>query len=83
MSAFFLGMIAAGAGTAALIFFRSYRRTRDRLFLLFGLAFAIMAVNQVGFVLVGEQESRTPLYLVRFVEYLLILVAIVDKNLRK
>lgn len=80
MSDFLLGMIAAGAATAALIFFRSYRRTKDRLFLLFGLAFLIMAINQVGFVLIGEQESRTPLYLVRFSEYMLILVAIVDKN---
>jgi len=64
----------------ALFFLRFYRRTRDRLFAMFSLAFAVFAANRLALVFVDEAARRTSLYLVRLLAFLLILAAIVDKN---
>jgi uncharacterized membrane protein len=81
LSLFVHGAIMFAFGTVALFFFRFFRDTKDRLFLLFGLSFAILALNRIGFLLMGtESELRTYLYFVRLVAFALIIVAIVDKN---
>lgn len=66
---------------AALFFLRFWKETGDRLFVLFAVAFAVLGVNRVLLSYFQEpHEARTVLYLVRLLAYLLILVAIVDKN---
>lgn len=66
---------------AGLIFLRFWRRSRDRLFLLFALAFFILALNRIGLATAFQQGyRRDTLYWVRLVAFLLILLAIVDKN---
>jgi hypothetical protein len=80
---FLLGVIASGLLVCALLFLRSWRDTRDRLFLLFALAFAIEGLSRV--VLAGSahpSEGEPVFYVVRLVAYLIILGGIVDKNLR-
>ena len=75
------GAIVMGFAAAGLFFLRFWRETRDRLFLLFGLAFFVLAANRVGLAQAAQQAAdRDVLYWVRFLAYALILVAIVDKN---
>jgi hypothetical protein len=66
----------------ALYFLRFWRETRDRLFAIFSLAFGFFAVNRFFLTLIDEtHEGRTYLYLVRLLVFLLILAAIIDKNI--
>ena len=75
------GIIACGSFVAALHFFKSWRRSGDRLLGLFAAAFALFAANGVALGLTdSDAEVRVYLYAVRLVGFLLILVAIIDKN---
>jgi len=81
MKEFLLGALMMGFAVAAVFFARFYRRTRDRLFLLFGVAFGILAIIQLALLLIDERsEARTGVYLVRLLAFVIILYAIVDKN---
>jgi hypothetical protein len=79
---FLMGAIAVSYAIASLFFFRFWRRTHDRLFVLFGIAFALLSAVRIAmFVLnVPLDESQHSLYWVRFVAYAVILLAIIDKN---
>lgn len=75
------GAIVMGYAVCALFFLRFWRRTRDRLFLVFSFAFWLLAVQRLALALIEPvEEWRTGLYLVRFFAFLLILGAIIDKN---
>jgi hypothetical protein len=75
------GIIACASFVAALHFFRSWRRSGDRLLGFFAAAFAVFAVNGVALGLTDpDAEVRVYLYTVRLIGFLLILVAIIDKN---
>ena len=75
------GAILMGYLVVGLFFLRFWRDTRDRLFLIFAIAFGILAVQRLALVLTRDMlESQTGLYLVRLFAFLLILAAIVDKN---
>jgi len=81
MHRFLLGAICMGFALAGLFFLRFWRDTRDRLFALFALAFVVLAANRIGFMFQPEHDVRgDTLYWVRLVAFLLILLAIVDKN---
>jgi cell shape-determining protein MreD len=69
---------------AALLFLRFYRKTQDRLFMFFSLAFTILGVNAIIFqVLHTNNEARTYLYGVRALAFSVIIYAIVDKNMAR
>lgn len=75
------GGTAALSATAALLFLRSYRRTRERLFVWFAVAFAVLAVNRVALRLAAEAtHPPTVFYVIRLASFALLLVAILDKN---
>jgi peptidoglycan/LPS O-acetylase OafA/YrhL len=75
------GAIALAYSVAALFFLRFWKETRDRLFAMFAIAFAVLAANRVLLSYVAEpHEARTWHYLVRLLAFLLILAAVVDKN---
>ena len=79
---FLYGAIAMCAATLALFFLRFYRRTADRFFLYFCASFFLEALSRVAFVALDQAPSDDSwYYLLRIVEYGLILVAIVDKNI--
>lgn len=81
MNALLVGGIATASLLAGLFFFRFWRTTRDRFFLLFAISFWIEGANR--FVLnyfVGPDEVEPVYYLIRLVAYGLIIGAIVDKN---
>ena len=82
MSADFVsGATMAAALVIALIFFRYWRQTHDRLFLGFALGFAVFAVSRLILAFLHEDdEGRIFVYGLRLLAFLLIFAAIVDKN---
>ena len=59
-----------------------FAHTRDRLFLMFGISFALMAVNRILLTAsVIPDESLTGLYVIRLISFVIILGAVLDKNL--
>jgi len=85
MQLFLLGMISMGCAVASLLFLRFWRTSRDRFFLFFAAAFALEAINRAVFAWVGPLASEYQLgyVLTRLVAFVLILVAILDKNTRR
>ena len=79
---FFSGMIAMGFAVCAVFFLRFWRRTRDSLFLVFSIAFLLLALNQALTTLLGlPLEERSWLYLLRLAAFLIIIGAIVRNNI--
>jgi hypothetical protein len=83
MNAFLNGVIAMGHATAGLFFLRFWKKTHDRLFIQFAVAFWLLGIIRIVMLILGELGDEHFLYWFRFVAYLIILAAIVDKNLRK
>lgn len=70
-----------GYAVVGLFFLRFWKVTRDRLFLFFSLAFWVLAGQRLALGLVRETvEDDTLFYVVRLLGFLLILIAIIDKN---
>ena len=76
---FIAGATAALSAVAALYFGRFWRLSRDRFFGFFACAFALFAVNRIVLTTV-DQENAAWVYAVRLAAFVLILIAIVDKN---
>ena len=67
----------------ALYFLRFWVASRDRLFALFSLAFALLAIQRIALALTANtMEDQTVFYLLRLAAFVVILLAIVDKNRR-
>ena len=80
---FMAGALSVGHLVAAAFFLKFWRRTGDSLFAVFAAAFVLMAVNQAAPVLFGvPDEALGGVYLLRLAAFLLIIFAIVRKNLR-
>ena len=80
-TAFLSGASCVAAAVIALFFLRFWRDTHDRLFLLFGLAFAVFAVNRLLLTLIDDDsEGATLVYVLRARAFAMIAAAIVDKN---
>ena len=81
MYQFLSGAIMLGCWACGLFFLRFWRKTKDRLFAIFGLAFWILGLERFILVAIGYAEEPHPLiYTIRLVAFLLILYAIIDKN---
>jgi hypothetical protein len=81
---FLSGAVTLGFLVGALFFLRFWRRTRDRLFLAFAVAFVLLALNQAAAQWLGAADERVGYaYVLRVVGFVLILAAIVDKNLAR
>jgi hypothetical protein len=79
---FLMGANTLGFTAAALFFLRFWRRTADSLFLVFSIAFFLLAANQALVALSGiPREEQSPIYLLRLVAFSLLIVAIVRKNM--
>jgi hypothetical protein len=75
------GMVTMGFLIAALFFLRFWRRTHDGLFVIFAIAFGLLALNQILIGLsVVPREDQGLLYLLRLAAFALLIVAIVRKN---
>lgn len=83
MIEFMSGAVTMGYLVAAGFFTRFWRQTADRLFLAFAAAFVLLALNQSLAQWIGAADERVGYtYLLRVLGFVLILAAIVDKNLR-
>lgn len=76
-----LGAAAMGSAVAALFFVRFWRQTKDRLFLIFAIAFVVDAFMRVILaVTILPDETEPFFYLGRLLCFSLIVLAIIDKN---
>jgi peptidoglycan/LPS O-acetylase OafA/YrhL len=76
------GAVTLGYLVATLFFLRFWRRTGDRLFVAFSIAFALLTLNQALAQWIGAADERVGYtYLLRVLGFVLILGAIVDKNI--
>lgn len=73
------GASLVAAAAISLFFLRFWRKTGDRLFGYFSLAFLLLGVERLRLVW-ATTEVATPFYLIRLVAFLVILFAILDKN---
>ncbi len=77
------GAVTMGFFASAVFFARFWRETRDRLFVLFAIAFAVLGVSRMLLALVAfGHEAQPYLYIIRFSAFLLIACAVIDKNRR-
>ena len=84
MIEFLSGAVTAGYLVAAGFFWRFFRRTHDRLFAAFMVAFVLFALNQalVGLFHVAT-EPESLVYVLRILGFMVILGAVLDKNVRR
>lgn len=75
------GAIMLNAWAIALFFVRFWKRTRDRLFGWFAVAFLLMGIERISIACLAG-ESHFHVYLIRLAAFLLIIFAIWDKNRR-
>lgn len=81
LAALVSGAIVMGYFVAGLFFLRYWRDTRDRLFLVFAMAFWMLGVQRALINLVDvAAEDQAAFYLLRLAAFLLIIYAVVDKN---
>lgn len=77
------GMMSGALSTAYLVaglfFLKFWLAARERLFGLFAAAFFLLAVQRVVLPFV-EAHMTTSVYLIRLLAFILIIVAVVDKN---
>jgi uncharacterized membrane protein HdeD (DUF308 family) len=79
-----LGAISMASLIAGLFFLRFWKDTGDRFFLFFAVSFLIEGVNRAALGLTTDpNEGRPFFYFVRFLSFLLILIAIIQKNITK
>lgn len=83
MIEFLSGAVTLAYFLSAVFFLRFWRKTSDRLFLAFAIAFVLFALNQaLAYVLDIYHEPTSFIYALRVIGFVLILGAIVDKNLK-
>lgn len=81
MHLFLLGASAMASLTGALFFLRFWRTTKDLLFLLFALAFGVLAINWTLRALAHPtEETQHYYYVLRLIAFGLIIAAVVHKN---
>lgn len=83
---FFSGVTFLGAAAVGLFFIRFWRKSRERLFLILAIAFWMFAAERVillGLPFILDPGQPSPphwVYLARFTAFMLLIVAIVEKN---
>jgi hypothetical protein len=81
MTQFMWGAMAFASWIIGLIFLRSWKLSRDRLFAMFALAFWIMGVSWTALAIENPpRETQHYFYSLRLVAFMLILGAVIDKN---
>lgn len=77
------GALVLGYLVIGLFFLRFWNASRDRLFVLFAIAFGVLAVQRLALSLTENTlEDQTVFYLMRLAAFVIILIAIIDKNRR-
>ena len=75
------GMIAFGDVAGALFFFKSWKKSNERLFLFFAVAFVLFAIQRIALSFITQMdEGHVAMYSLRLVAFAIILYSIIDKN---
>jgi hypothetical protein len=77
------GVLMAFLLVAAMFFSKFWQKTRDRLFIIFGAGFLLMAIER--FVLIVStypKEDQAPIYFMRLAAFAIIIFGILDRNRR-
>jgi hypothetical protein len=78
-----LGALTLASWVAGLFFLRFWRSSGDRLFLFFAIAFWLLTLSWAGRALIHwEDESRHQVFLLRLLAFVVVIVAVIDKNRR-
>lgn len=78
---FVSGAFCMASAAVTLFFLRFWRTTRDRLFAILSLAFALLTLERAVLAFVPlEHEGRHWIYVARLVAFVLIIAGILDKN---
>jgi uncharacterized membrane protein HdeD (DUF308 family) len=78
---FLSGALCMGYAIAALFFLRFWRDNGDRLFAYFAAAFGLLVVQRLALALFpGTSDQTSWMYLLRLLAFVLIIIAVVDKN---
>lgn len=78
---FLHGAITICLWIAGLFFMRFWKKTRDRLFAMFAIAFWVLAIERVLLAMTNpENEFRWYIYIFRLFAFGMIILAIIDKN---
>jgi hypothetical protein len=81
LTIFFQGTCAAGAITVSGFFLRFWRESHDRLFAFFAAAFWLLGANWSLLALTDPHAEHHPyIYTLRLLAFVLIIVAVIDKN---
>ena len=80
MKLMLLGATAMACFTIALLLARYWTTTRDRFFLFFSAAFVVEGLDRVVLGLTQTSDQSPLIYLIRLFSFLLIVIAIIDKN---
>lgn len=82
MTEYLSGASAVACLVISLYFLKFWRASRDRLFAIFSLAFAVFGVNRTVLAFLDDNnEFRTWMYVLRLLAFALILYAVIDKNI--
>ncbi|MGE0527373.1 MAG: DUF5985 family protein [Bdellovibrionales bacterium] len=78
---FIYGAVMMASLTAGLFFLKFWRKTHDRFFAIFALAFWLLAVERLFLLAINpHHEARTFIFVFRLFAFLLIIAAVIDKN---
>lgn len=81
MYEFVSGAMAVAAIVIGFFFTQFYKKLEDRFFLLFAVSFYILALERVVLLFYqAKNETQPAIYLIRLLAFIIIIVAIVDKN---
>lgn len=81
---FLAGTLCMGFTVCALYFLRFWGRTKDKLFLAFAACFLLLGTGQALTVLLGlPEEERTWIYLLRLTGFMIVIAALLGKNLKR
>ncbi len=81
MKIFVSGITFTLSLTIALFFIRFWTKTKDRLFILFAIAFTLLAIERILLVFFENfSEVGVPVYTVRLIAFVIIILGILDKN---
>lgn len=83
MNELLAGVLVAFYAIVALFFLKFWTAARDRLFALFALAFTVLAIQRLALSTThGSMEDQTIFYLLRLAAFVIIIIAIIDRNRR-
>ena len=81
---FIYGMITMGYLVVGLFFIKFWTRGRDPLFIIFALAFWLLAASQILLAILEiPREEQGWAYILRLLAFALIIVAIIQKNISR